>query len=161
MARLSMNLKRVISGGQTGADQAGLRAAKIFGLETGGWLPKGCRTLDGPRFDLLTDFNMVEHISSSYAPRTEANVRDSDATIRFATTFSSAGEICTKKAINWYKKPSKSINTNNPIDVAEIALWIKENNFETLNVAGNSEETSPGIGDFVFDYLLEVFSKLT
>ena len=31
-------LERVISGGQTGADQAGLRAARACGIPTGGWL---------------------------------------------------------------------------------------------------------------------------
>ena len=29
-------LERVVSGGQTGADQAGLRAARAFGIATGG-----------------------------------------------------------------------------------------------------------------------------
>ncbi|MFZ8324119.1 YpsA SLOG family protein, partial [Staphylococcus aureus] len=42
-----MKLKKVISGGQTGADQAGLRAGKAAGLETGGMVPKGCLTDDG------------------------------------------------------------------------------------------------------------------
>jgi Circularly permutated YpsA SLOG family len=35
---------KIISGGQTGADQAGWRAAKACGLETGGWMPKGWKT---------------------------------------------------------------------------------------------------------------------
>ena len=30
----------VISGGQTGVDQAGWRAAKACGIRTGGWMPK-------------------------------------------------------------------------------------------------------------------------
>jgi hypothetical protein len=34
-------LERVISGGQTGADQAGLAAAKRLGVPTGGFMPKG------------------------------------------------------------------------------------------------------------------------
>ena len=42
-------IDRVISGGQTGADQAGWRAAKASGIPTGGWMPKGFLTEDGPR----------------------------------------------------------------------------------------------------------------
>jgi hypothetical protein len=30
-------LKKIVSGGQTGADQAGLKAARAAGIETGGW----------------------------------------------------------------------------------------------------------------------------
>jgi hypothetical protein len=34
-------IERVISGGQTGVDQAGLRAARAAGIATGGFAPKG------------------------------------------------------------------------------------------------------------------------
>jgi hypothetical protein len=40
-------LKKIISGAQTGADFAGLIVAKHFGYETGGWMPKGYKNLDG------------------------------------------------------------------------------------------------------------------
>jgi hypothetical protein len=36
-----------LSGGQTGADQAGLLAAKAAGIEAGGGVPKGCRLATG------------------------------------------------------------------------------------------------------------------
>ena len=68
-----MKLKKVISGGQTGIDQAGLEAAKLEGFETGGLMPKGFRTLCGkkPQFELL--YNMSEDSSETYPPRTYAN----------------------------------------------------------------------------------------
>lgn len=34
-------LDRVVSGGQTGADQGGLRAARVDGIPNGGWAPLG------------------------------------------------------------------------------------------------------------------------
>jgi hypothetical protein len=37
-------IERVISGGQTGADQAGWRAARAAGIPTGGFMPKGFLT---------------------------------------------------------------------------------------------------------------------
>lgn len=151
---------KCISGGQTGADLAALKAAKEFGIPTGGWLPKGCRTLNGPCPELLEEFSMKEHSSANYALRTEANVKDSDGTIRFAANFSSPGEKCTKKAINWFKKPSIDINIKNPLDHSKIVEWILENNIQILNVAGNAEQTAPGIEAFVKEYLLEVFSIL-
>lgn len=39
----------IISGGQTGADQAGWRAARRCGLATGGRMPREFETEDGPR----------------------------------------------------------------------------------------------------------------
>lgn len=39
---------RIISGGQTGADQGALVAAKQLGIETGGWTPRGFLTEAGP-----------------------------------------------------------------------------------------------------------------
>lgn len=38
----------IVSGGQTGADQAGLDAAINLGIPYGGWIPKGRLTEDGP-----------------------------------------------------------------------------------------------------------------
>ncbi len=100
---------KVCSGGQNGADQAALRAAKLCQIPTFGEMPKGCRTLDGPRFDLLEEFNLTENAHYSYPPRTEVNVKNSDGTIRFASNFSSAGERCTLKFIKWHKKPFPEI----------------------------------------------------
>lgn len=152
-------LQKIISGGQTGADQAGLRAGKACGLETGGWLPKGCITLEGPKPDLIAEFGMKEHTASGYPARTEANVRDSDGTIRFAEKFSSAGEKCTLRAIKWFNRPYFDIDVKNPKDKSLLLGWLKENDIKVLNVAGNSEETSPGIGDFVYNYLSEIFRQ--
>jgi hypothetical protein len=36
-------IEKLISGGQTGADRAGLEAAKALGIATGGTAPKGWR----------------------------------------------------------------------------------------------------------------------
>ena len=41
-------LEPVISGGQTGADQAGLRAAQACGIPTGDQAPRGWLTEAGP-----------------------------------------------------------------------------------------------------------------
>jgi len=155
-----LKMIKVISGGQTGADQAGLKAAKDCGIETGGWLPKGCMTIDGPRPDLLTEYGMEEFSVSGYAPRTEFNVKNSDGTIRFARNFSSAGEKCTRRAIKWFNRPFLDIDVNNPKDKEIVLNWIKDNDIKILNVAGNSEQTAPGISDFVYQYLLEIFKKV-
>ena len=90
--------RKVISGGQTGADQAGLIVAQRFGIPTGGWMPRGWKTATGANPQLAEAFGLREH-TGDYADRTAANVRDSDGTIRFAGSFRIFGERCTLKWI--------------------------------------------------------------
>ncbi len=158
---MTIDLKSVCSGAQTGADVGGLAAAKACGIPTGGWMPNGCMTLDGPRRDLLETYNLKEHPKKGYPPRTDANVKDSDGTLRFASKWYSAGEKCTMKAIKWYGKPHFDIDITKPVlfdSWFEVYKWLSENNIKVLNIAGNSEETSPGIYQFVYDYLTGLFT---
>lgn len=151
------NVELIISGGQTGADQAGLFAAKFLGIKTSGWMPKGFITQSGPRPDFKDLFNVFEHTSSAYPPRTFSNVKDSDATIRFASNFDSPGEKLTLKAIQQYNKPHIDVDVKNAIHYNEVRLWLRKNKIKRLNVAGNAESTSEGIRDFTYNYLLRVF----
>lgn len=137
-------IKKIISGGQIGADIAALRAARGFGIPTGGFAPKGFKTLNGPNLELRDIFDLVETESQSYPPRTFANVKNSDCTLRFAKNFDSRGELCTLKAIFEYHKPYKDVQL--PIDIGdlgkverEIALWLEDINAECVNVAGNAD----------------------
>lgn len=150
-------LRKVISGGQNGADQAGLRVAKEFQVETGGWIPAGWRTLDGSRPDLGKDYGLVCHSSDSYVPRTYANARDSDGTVRLAADFGSRGEICTLKGIKQYKKKWLDIDLKNPPPPEAMADWLCDHDISVLNVAGNSEQTFAGCGEAAELYLRSVF----
>jgi hypothetical protein len=80
---LAVMLERVISGFQTGADIAGIYAARAHGIPTGGAMPRGFLTEEGPRPEFAELYGAVELPSSSYPARTERNVRDSDGTIWF------------------------------------------------------------------------------
>lgn len=156
-------LEKVISGGQTGVDQAGLFAARDCGIHTGGWVPKGYRTLIGNQPELLSGFGLKETDAENYQTRTKYNVRDSDGTIRLASNFSSYGELCTLRAINKYDKPFLDIHLNisNPkrFDYTErICEWVISNNISTLNVAGNADRRAKdGFGEhFQEAYLILV-----
>jgi hypothetical protein len=56
-------LKKIISGGQTGAARAGLDDAIKKGIPYGDWIPKGRKTEDGT---LPTKYNLSEMTSTSY-----------------------------------------------------------------------------------------------
>src|SRR5258708_31383948 len=71
-------VRKIISGGQTGADRAGLDFAIEVGLAHGGYAPKGRKAEDG-RID--EKYAIVELSGSSYPERTKRNVRESDGTV--------------------------------------------------------------------------------
>ena len=152
-----MKISKVVSGGQNGSDQAALRAAKELQIPTGGWMPKDWMTLDGPRPEFEELYGMKE-CYAGYKARTEANVIDSDATLIFASDFKSPGERCTFNAIRKFQKPYFKVHTTE--DKLEEALaWLRWVEGSVLNVAGNSESTSPGIGDQAYLFLFELFRR--
>lgn len=124
-------ITKVISGGQTGVDQMGLRVAKSLGIPTGGTAAKGWMTELGPYPSLATDYGLVECTKSGYPPRTEQNVKDADFTVLFGNS-SSPGSQLTLQYIKQHNKPS-IINPNS----AELAHLLDNLNVQVLNVAGN------------------------
>jgi len=117
-------------------------------------MPKGFRTLIGPRPDWAREFGLTEHASAAYPPRTYQNVRDSDITIRIALNFDSAGERCTAAAISRYGRPSLDVQwTGRRFSVSEIigaankilAVHAALKRPVVVNFAGNSEKTACGI----------------
>lgn len=149
----------VISGGQTGADQAGLRAAKKLGLATSGYVPLGCKTDDGPAPWLLTEYDCREHHSNQYAPRTIANVRWADATLWFGDDTSPGGRLTLKTLRDderqWLRITALSFALR-PVEA--VRTWLGLVQPSVLNVAGNRERMNPGIGAFVEQVLLEAIS---
>lgn len=150
-------IEKIISGGQIGADIAGLRVGKALGLKTGGWMPLGFRTLTGDKPEYGDEYGMWEHSEHGYSPRTYLNVLESDGTVRFAYDFDSPGERCTLKAINSYSKPSFDVLIHrhekhadmlpNPV---QFAMWLHEMKIKVLNISGNANED---IEDLVGVYL--------
>ena len=153
-------LRKVISGGQSGADIAGLETPKRFGYETGGTMPFGYKTLDGCKPEYKQLYGVVAHSSSSYVPRTRLNVKDSEGTIRLAYNFQSRGEICTLKAIEDHKKEHFDVDLSDPPPISTVTNWISCLRIEVLNVAGNAEQTSPGTHEAATRYLEQVFEAL-
>lgn len=164
-------IELVISGGQTGADQAGWRAAKAAGIPTGGWMPKGYRTEDGPRPEFAALYGARMHASSSYVPRTQANVKMSGLTIVFDA---SQTEVLERMSKGTRAAIKAAMHFGVPSFVVQVTLdkpsyekrWlasagrIREVNPRVLNIAGNRESSAPGIGEWVERYLAEVFRIL-
>jgi len=143
---------KIISGGQTGADTGGLLAAKELNIQTGGTAPKGYRTETGSDFNLRDIFNLSEHSSDKYPPRTAANVKNSDGTVLFGN-MNSPGCKMTIKFCQQMNKPY-IINPS----VNQLREWINLNNIRILNCAGNRESKNIGIQERVKNHLVRALT---
>jgi len=141
---------KVISGGQTGADQAGLTAAVVLGLETGGWVPVGFRTENGP-FRGLASLGLQEH-GRGYRPRTVRNVREADGTVWFGRITSPGAKLTMGEA---HRQDTPLFVVHTPsTPVQSFQTWLREWDIHTLNVAGNRESTNAGIHQWAHDFLV-------
>jgi len=95
----------IISGGQTGADKAGLMAAKKVGFATGGIAPKGYKNELGVDLELKTIYQLEESTHFNYAKRTQLNVKKADCTLIFSENSNSKGTQLTMKFCIQFNKP--------------------------------------------------------
>ena len=150
----------IVSGGQTGADQAGWRAAKAAGIATAGWMPKGFLTEDGPRPEFAEMYGAKQTTSTTYPERTRLNARLGNITLWFGDPSSRGGKATLKECgiylRIWPEHPQFDWK------VARVAEWLSRPNFgcRILNIAGNRESSAPGIGQWVEAYMREVFRLL-
>jgi hypothetical protein len=152
-------LDKIVTCGQTGADQAAWRAAKAFGVPTGGWMPKGFLTEDGPRPEFAQQFGAAEMPTECHTRGTEQNVQNSDATLWLGETTTSSAQA-TVWACQRYTKPCLPIYPSATFEPAHVARWISMNDIRTLHVAGNRETDEPGIGDRAERFLVKVLQEL-
>ncbi len=138
-------IKKIISGGQTGADRAALDFAIEVGIPHGGWVPKGRKAEDG---SVPAQYNLQEMPTSSFPARTEQNVVDSHGTLIISHGRLSGGSLRTKNLAGQHKRPYLHIDltkTNGFMAAAKIINWISAYGIETLNVAGPRASKDPQI----------------
>ncbi len=150
-------IRKIISGGQTGADQAALDAAIKLGIPHGGQIPKGRLTEAGP---LPDKYNLSEMSSSSYPQRTEQNVIDSSGTLIISHGPLGDGSDYTRKKAIQHKRPWLHIDLNKtPAFQAatQIRSWLEDHQIETLNVAGPRASKDEKIYKAVFNLIESVY----
>ena len=132
-----MNIKKIISGGQTGADQAGLDVAIKHNILHGGAIPLGRMTENGV---LDSKYNLQEMTTKSYPKRTEKNVVDSDGTVILSHGKLTGGSLLTRKKAISHGKPILHLDMSKmSVDeaVGLLMAFVDENGIEVLNVAGS------------------------
>jgi len=151
-------IEKIVSGGQTGADRAGLDVAIRWGFPHGGWCPKGRKADDGI---IGGQYQLIETPSASYLQRTEWNVRDSDATVIFTISSQLSGgskrtaEFATKHRKPWINLAQRSASYEDPALILQ--RFVEENSVQVLNVAGSRGSKEPDVWRFAYDTLEAAF----
>lgn len=161
---------KIISGGQTGADIAGLRLGKLFGFETGGTAPKGFLTVDGLKPE-LAKFGLVEGMGG-YRDRTIVNVKAAHMTLVFSKNMKSPGTILTINSARKLQKPHFMMQDVRELGETLVDFWSSKRTahaqleqaqaylhkhkiiFDTeefvINVAGNATKNAKESFEFAF-----------
>ena len=148
-------VKKIISGGQTGADQAGLAAGRELSLLTGGTAPHNWWTDSGYAKSLLEVYGLKPgpYDPRTYPMRTEMNVIFSHGTVIFGNTNSPGTRLtityCVDHGRPYLPNPTPQL----------LRQWCIDHNIEILNVAGNRERTNPGIFERTKAILIEAFKE--
>lgn len=151
-----ISLERVISGGQSGVDEAALTVALRLGIKTGGWCPAGRRNERGL---IAEEFGLQETPSRDPSQRTEWNVRDSDATLILSRIPELKGgtELTRNFAYTW-NRPCFTVGVEND-PIQRIKDILHNNTFRALNLAGPRESEDPGIQHWACEILLKALES--
>jgi hypothetical protein len=146
-------IDKIVSGGQTGADRAGLDWVIKTGIPHGGWCPKGRKAEDGA---IPLRYNLQETSTANYLQRTEQNVIDSDGTVIFSIKPELIGG--SKRTLDFamkHKKPVLLICAIASDPVKMLRDFVTGFGITTLNVAGPRASSEPTIAKFVTKVLEE------
>ncbi len=144
---------RIISGGQTGADQAALDAAIALDIPHGGWLPKGRKTEQGP---LPLRYDLWESGSSRYRDRTEKNILAADGTLIFSFGPLTGGSALTEALAIRHDRPFLHVDfelIEREQAAALVEHWLRDRRIAVVNVAGPRASNEPRIYQAVYSLL--------
>lgn len=150
-------LKKIISGGQTGADRGALDAAIKLGISHGGWIPKGRKTEAGP---LPDKYQLTEMKTVSYAARTERNIIDSDGTLILSHGSLRGGSALTLRLAAKHGRPCLHMDlsmTPKFQAALKISQWLSDHGIRVLNVAGPRASHDSAIYEDTFQVIESVY----
>lgn len=130
-------IRKIISGGQTGADRAAFDFALEKVIEIGGFVPKDRLAEDGRIPEKYT--NLQETERDDTGRRTELNVKNSDATLIVSNGELQGGSKLAAEFAEKYRKPFMHVDLSNlklGEAVKETRRWLDSIKCKTLNVAG-------------------------
>ncbi len=142
-------LRKIVSGGQTGVDRAALDWALASGVPCGG----GARWAAGRRTGRSMRGIRCGRRPGRSAQRTEWNIRDSDGTLIVTLARRmSGGTLLTAGLARRLARPLLHLaKADSPAaeQAESLRQFIGQHEIRVLNVAGPRESGEPGVGEFV------------
>jgi len=146
-------IKKIISGGEIGVEQAALEVAVGFGIDYGGWIP---RWRDIEDETLAERYHLEEMPHANYSQTSAQNVSDSDGTL-----IISRGELTGIAALNRrfaekHGRPWLYTDLNKQAEfqaARNIESCVKAHNIRILNVTGTKAENDSMIYQTASDIL--------
>jgi hypothetical protein len=151
-----MGLEKIITGGQTGADQGALDAAIEAGIAHGGWVPKGRRTEKGP---LSKRYRLREMKTENKLRRTEMNLFEAQGTLIISRGKPNGGPELIHQLAGEHGFPCFHLDLAKDISVdvvGKVKAWVDQNKIKVLHVAGPKESKLPGIHGITFDIVSQI-----
>jgi len=152
-------IRKIISGGQTGADRAALDFAVKHNIPHGGWIPKGRKTEDGT---LPEKYHLQEMPTGEYSKRTEKNILDSDGTLIVSYGPLTGGSALTRELARKHGRPWVHVDlmdTDMNDAANQVKVWIEQNHIKVLNVAGGRASKDPKIYQAVMELSKTCFDR--
>jgi hypothetical protein len=151
-----MRIKKIISGGQTGVDQAALDMAIEQGIPYGGWIPKGRKTEKGI---LPEKYKLQEMPTPGYRKRREMNVIDSDGTLLISHGELKDSSVLTQMLAVKHGRPWIHVDLDKATDIEAartVVSWLDQHDVAVLNVTGPRIGKDPAIYETTMDVLRSV-----
>jgi hypothetical protein len=159
MAETLILPKKIVSGGQTGADRGALDFAIDCHIECGGFCPRGRVSEDGK---IPEKYVLTELLTADYPARTKKNIEIADATAIFSLLPLTLGSDLTRRmAINMGKP--YIVLSGFPLienDITMLCVFLRTYRPQTLNIAGTRESKLCGIHDHVYNVLRSLYTSL-
>ena len=151
-----IQIEKLISGGQTGAERAALDVAVEMRIPYGGWIPKGRKTEDGR---LPDEYRLRETNAIDYHQRMELNIVDSDATLYFTHGEPTDESLLTQSLAKKHSRPCLHIDLDKLSEYKAVEIintWIEARGIKVLFVSGSRASKDREIYDDVFNVLKSV-----
>lgn len=148
-------VRKLISGGQAGAERAAWDAARRAGIATGGYMGAGFVAEDGPQPRLAALYGAVEFRMDD-ARRLRANLRHANGLLWFGRVDApGAREVvaaCGEVGVPYLMVQPGVVAAD------RVVGWLDVFDVATLAVAAEPESAHPGLGRFAADLLARVFA---
>ena len=120
-------IRKIVSGGQIGADQAALEVAIKLGFPHGGWIQKGRKTQSGI---LPEKYRLKELPTAGYKERIEQNVIDSDGTVIVSHGEPTGGAEYSRRMADKHHRPCLHVDLTEYstfVIASQLNTWVQEN----------------------------------